>query len=197
MNKVIKFIIIILTMLTFFNIINTKKVQANSIEDINMNVYIDSNGNANVTETWKASLYSGTEGYRAYTKLENSTISNFSVTDENGKSYEILPSWNTSGTLETKAYKCGIHYINDGLELCWGISEYGNRTYTLKYTISNFVTQYNDTQGIYFNFLNLKQDIGNAKVTIYSDTPFSLDNARIWAFRKQWEHKFCRRNNSS
>ena len=182
MNKVIKFLIIILTITTFFSIINTKKVQANSIEDINMNVYIDSNGNANVIETWKASLYSGTEGYRAYTKLGDSIISNFSVSDDNGKNYEILPSWNTSGTLETKAYKCGIHYINDGLELCWGISEYGNRTYTLKYTISNFITQYNDTQGIYFNFLNLKQNIGNARVTIYSDIPFNLDNARIWAF---------------
>ena len=35
---------------------------------------------------------------------------------------------------------------------------------------------------IYINFLNLDQPVKNAKVTIHSDIPFSLDNSRIWAF---------------
>ena len=124
----------------------------------------------------------GTEEYRPYTKLGNSSISNFSVSDDSGKKYESLSYWNTSASFDIKAYKSGSHNISNGVELCWGISSYGNRIYTLKYDISNFVTQYTDTQGIYFNFLNLDQSIGSTKITIHSDIPFSLDNARIWAF---------------
>ena len=81
-----------------------------------------------------------------------------------------------------KSYKSGINIIYDGVELCWGISRYGDRTYTLYYDISNFVTQYTDTQGIYFNMLDLDQEVGNVTIKIYSDILFSLDNSRIWSF---------------
>ena len=157
-------------------------VNADSIKNIEMDVYIDDDGNAKITEVWEASLSQGTEGYRPYTKLGNSAISNFRVSDDTGRTYETLSSWNVNASFNNKAYKSGLHYISNGVELCWGISSYGNRTYTLQYDISNFVTQYQDTQGFYFNFLNLEQYVAKAKVTIHSDIPFSLDNARIWAF---------------
>ena len=163
----------------FFSII---QVSANSIDKIDMDVYLDSNGNATIIEGWNVYLSQGTEGYRPYTKLGNSSISNFSVSDDSGRTYDSLSYWNTRDSFDNKAYKSGIHNISNGVELCWGISSYGNRTYTLKYDISNFVTQYTDTQGIYFNFLSLDQSVGSVKITIHSDTPFSLDNARIWAF---------------
>lgn len=166
----------------FLFFILIKQVSANSIKSIDMDVYIDGNGNAIVTEVWNANLTQGTEGYRPYSNLGNSEILNFSVIDESGKEYETLSSWNTSASFSSKAYKSGLHYITNGVELCWGISSYGNKTYTLKYNISNFITQYTDKQGIYFNFLNLDQYVSNAKITIHSEYPFSLDNARIWAF---------------
>ena len=181
MSKVRKNILLNIAILcTFF--FSITQVSANSISKIDMDVYLDSNGNATITEIWNAYLSQGTEGYRPYTKLGNSSISNFSVSDDSGRTYDSLSYWNTSASFDSKAYKSGIHNISNGVELCWGISSYGNRTYTLKYDISNFVTQYIDTQGIYFNFLNLDQLIGSAKITIHSDTPFSLDNAKIWAF---------------
>ncbi|MBE6157884.1 MAG: DUF2207 domain-containing protein [Firmicutes bacterium] len=155
---------------------------SNSINSIDMDVYIDSNGNAAITEVWKANLNQGTEGYRPYSKLGNSTISNFSVSDDTGRIYESLSFWNTSSSFSEKAYKSGIHNIYDGVELCFGISKYGSRTYTLKYNISNFVTQYTDTQGIYFNFVNFDQSIGHVTIKLHSDKPFSLDNSKIWAF---------------
>lgn len=164
----------------FFVLIN--QVSANSIKSIDMDVYIDNNGNATVTEVWNANLTEGTEGYRPYTKMGNSKISNFSVTDQTGTTYKSLSNWNTKAGFASKAYKNGINTIPNGVELCWGISNYGNNTYTLKYNISNFITQYTDTQGIYFNFLNLGQRVSNAKITIHSNHNFSLDNAKIWAF---------------
>lgn len=164
----------------FFVLIN--QVSANAIKSIDMNVYIDNNGNATVTEVWNTNLTQGTEGYRPYTKMGNSQISNFSVIDQTGTTYQSLSTWNTNASFYSKAYKSGLHTISNGVELCWGISNYGNNTYTLKYNISNFINQYTDTQGIYFNFLNLDQKVSNAKITIHSNYEFSLDNAKIWAF---------------
>lgn len=147
-----------------------------------MDIYIDPYGNASITEIWNAYLSQGTEGYRPFTNLENSTITNFSVSDETGTLYENVSNWNPNLSFANKAYKNGLRSIPNGVELCWGISNYGDKTFTLKYNISNFVNQYTDTQGIYFNFLNLDQSVSNAKVTLHADFPFSLENARIWAF---------------
>lgn len=176
LNRIVFFSFIMI----FFVLIN--QVSANSINNIEMDVYIDNDGNATITEVWDVTLTQGTEGYRPYTQMGNSEISNFSVTDQNGNTYQSLSSWNTSDSFNSKAYKNGLHYIPNGVELCWGISNYGNNTYTLKYDISNFINQYTDTQGIYFNFLNLDQQVSNAKITIHSEHKFSLDNAKIWAF---------------
>lgn len=175
--KNIKYILMIV--ISFLFIVNVK---ANTINKINMDVYIDQNGNAHITEVWDANLNEGTEGYRPYTGMENKVISNFTVSDESGKTYETLNKWNTGASFSSKAYKCGYNYISGGVELCFGISSYGHKTYTLKYDISNFVTQYTDTQGIYFRFINFDFSINDVVIKVHSDIPFSLDNSRIWAF---------------
>ena len=157
-------------------------VKANHINSIDMDIYIDKYGNAIVNEVWDVYLDSGTEGYRNYTLTDNINISNFSVMDDTGREYKKLDKWNTSASFQIKAYTSGINKIYDGVELCWGISQYGNRKYTLKYNINNFVNQYVDNQGIYFNLLNIDQTVDKVNIEISSDIPFSLDNAKIWGF---------------
>lgn len=171
--------IVLFILISFLFITNVK---ANTINSIDMDVFIDDNGNAKITEIWDANLTEGTEGYRPFSGMENKVISNFSVTDESGKSYEVLNTWNVNRSFSEKAYKCGYNKTYDGVELCFGISKYGHKTYTLKYDISNFVTEYTDTQGIYFKFINFDQNIGNVKIKIHSNTPLTLDNAKIWGF---------------
>ena len=169
----------------FFLLILSVKSHANSINSINMKINIDKNGNAKVEEEWDATLSQGTEGYRAFknSKYSDISISDFSVETDNGKEFTTLSSWNTSASFDSKSYKCGIHKISNGVELCWGISKYGTNKYILKYTINNFVSQYTDNQGIYLNLINLDQAVGEAKITISSDVAeFSLDNSRIWGF---------------
>ena len=68
------------------------------------------------------------------------------------------------------------------MELCWGISEYGEKTYTLKYKISNFVIGYEDAKVIKFNFIKLDEKVKNAKVTIHAIKDFTEDNAEVWNF---------------
>lgn len=178
-----------LIILFFFSIVivfvlSTKVDASNSISKITMDVYINSNGNAEVTEIWNANLNQGTEGYKPYSNLGNSKITNFTVSDDTGKNYTSLSSWNTNGSLSEKAYKCGINKTLNGVELCWGISDYGFRTYTLKYIITDFVNQYEDSQGVYFSLMpkEMEQTPSSVVITIYSDTPFTKNNSQIWAF---------------
>ena len=97
MKKTIKILFIFLFALFLFSIEN--KAEANSIQSISMDIFVDDYGDAYVTETWKCNVTQGTEVYHPYYNLGNSTIEDFTVMDGNTE-YEQLSYWNTSGTLE-------------------------------------------------------------------------------------------------
>ena len=179
-NKMIKRIILCAFILMFY--VLTNKVQANSIEKIEMDIDLDENGDATVIETWQANLTQGTEGYRPFFKLKDSKILDFSVTDESERKYQIISDWNTNESFDYKSYKCGIKETSNGVELCWGISQYGNKIYTLKYKINKLVTQYTDCQGIYFNFLKLNQDVNKVVIKIHCNNNLSVENSKIWSY---------------
>lgn len=176
MKKVLLYIVFLLSIFIF-----KSSVYANTIKSVDMNIYIDEYGNGIVKEVWNTSLTKGTEGYKTFSKLNGSKITDLKVSDDTGREYRFRPfGWNTSESFEEKAYSYGYNYNNDTTEICWGISSYGNRTYTIEYKITNLVKQYKDVQGIYFNFLNNNQDVERVNVYISSYVPLSLDNARIW-----------------
>ena len=83
--------IIVVCVIVLINI----QVKANSINRIDMDIYLDNKGNALIKEKWDANLNQGTEGYRAFSNLENKTITDFTVTDDTGNTYEVLDQWNT------------------------------------------------------------------------------------------------------
>ena len=149
-----------------------------------MDVYINPEGTAEITEIWKANLTQGTEGYKPYSNLGKCKITNFYVSDDLGNTYTTLSTWDASESFANKSNKCGIVNKTNGVELCWGISKYGDRTYTLKYNITNFVNQYNDSQGVYFSLMpkEMKQAPGQVIITIRSNENFTEDNSKIWAF---------------
>ena len=66
MKKFIFCLILLFTPLIF--------IKANSISSINMDIFIDDNGDASVIETWDAYVNSGTEGYHPYFNIGNSKI---------------------------------------------------------------------------------------------------------------------------
>ena len=180
MKKYFKLLIPIL--IGLFILIISNSVQANSISKISMDIFIDENGNAEVTEVWNCAVYQGTEAYHPYYNLGTSEISNLRVS-ENDKEYETLSIWKTSGTLDSKAYKCGINNIPNGIELCWGINDYGHHTYTVKYNISNFVSSLNDSQMIYWTLIpyDFSEPIGNVYIKIH--TGFNIDNTTgVWGY---------------
>lgn len=180
MKKTIKILFVFLFAFILFSIGNG--VEANSIQSITMDIFVDDNGDAYVTETWKCNVTQGTEVYHPYYNLEKSVIKDLTVTDGNTK-YTYTSYWNTSGTLESKANKCGINQISNGIELCWGISKYGSHTYTAKYTITNFVAETTDAQMIYWTLIpyEFSNVIGNAYIKIH--TNFNIaDTTDVWGY---------------
>lgn len=184
MKNMKKLIISMIFSIAILFVVSGKVQAANIINKIDMDVYINSEGTAEITEIWQANLTQGTEGYKPYSNLGNCKIENFSVSDDLGKTYTTLSTWDTSKNFENKANKCGIVNKGNDVELCWGISKYGNRTYTLKYNITNFVNQYNDSQGIYFSLMpkEMNQSPKQVVITIRSNQKFTKDNSKIWAF---------------
>lgn len=180
MKKTIKIIFVFLFALALFSIGN--KVEANSIQSIAMDIFVNDNGDATVTETWRCNVTQGTEVYHPYYNLGNSVIKDLSVMDGNTE-YEQLEYWNTSGTLESKANKSGINQLSDGVELCWGISEYGSHTYTAKYTITNFVSETSDSQMIYWTLIpyEFSNSIGNAYIKIHTNFDIA-DTTDVWGY---------------
>ena len=156
-------------------------VSAKSIESINMDIYIDNNGTAHITEVWDANITQGTEGYRSYGNIGNAKITNFKVVDGD-KEYSQLDSWNSSLSFEDKAYKSGINY-SDPVELCWGISKYGHHTYKLTYDIEGFVADLEDNQMIYWTLIpkELAKNTKKVYIKIHSDNPYSSE-LPVWGY---------------
>ena len=180
MKKILKISLLFIFCLLIFSI--SENVKANSISKIAMDIYVDNNGNATINETWTCTTNSGTEVYHPYYNLGKSEIENLTV-KENGRTYQTLSSWNTSGTLSDKAYKCGIHKITNGVELCWGISSYGSHVYEVSYTISNFIAELQDSQMLYWTFIpyDFSDSIGSAYIKVHTDFDIP-DSVDVWGY---------------
>ena len=102
MKKIMNYLLLIVA--SFLVISN---VNAETIDKINMDIYVDSNGDAHITETWNVYATEKTEYYHAFYNIGNSKIENLKVKDEN-KEYSLI-DWNVNGTLEDKAYNYGYN----------------------------------------------------------------------------------------
>lgn len=177
MKKIFKGLFAFVLLLTFPLV-----VKANSISSIDMDIYVDESGTAHVTETWSANLNQGSEGYKPYYNLGNAKITNFKV-NENGKEYVYEDHWDTNNSFKEKAYKNGINYISDGLELCWGISEYGYHNYVLTYDIEGFVATTTDADMIYWTLIpyELSSKPSDVHIKIRTNNYLS-DSVPVWGY---------------
>lgn len=150
----------------------------NEFSNLTMDIKIGTDGTAIVTEVWEVAIYDGTEMYKPYYNMQTSEIKNLSIKDENNTEYQLLSKWDINASLEDKKEKCGINEVSNGLEICWGIGEYGKHTYTISYEITNFVSDYGSYQMTYFTLVpnNMDPTPENVIITISSDSGFSSSN---------------------
>lgn len=67
--------------------------------------------------------------------------------------------WDIDASFDEKAGKCGLLEIDGGVELCWGITEYGRHDYTVSYDIGGLAGAYSDADGFNYRFIDPDQSI--------------------------------------
>lgn len=171
---------IIYSLLIF--LLGTKLVYAsNNIYSIDMNIYLDKNGNANITEIWDVKGSNGTEWYKGYANLGSITLSDFTVSMDNTNLTK--KNWNVNESLSQKKGYYGVNYTNNGFELCFGKYDYKRHTFTLKYTLNNIVFNTDDSQVIYNTFIDRLSNVNfeNFSITISSYYKFP-DTLDVWGY---------------
>ena len=159
-----------------------------NLYDLNIKVVLSKNGDARITETRE--MYIDDEGTECYIGLANmgeSQVKDLTVSDETGTRF-INVDWDVDETRDWKTYKCGIVTTSRGYELCWGLGDEGERTYTTSYTITGLVRGYPDADAIRHVFLDtsVSPKPDHAKITIMTaDTTMVInpDSCGIWGFR--------------
>ena len=153
------------------------------LESLNIHVYVNEDGSARITENRRANLTEGTENYIVIDNLGKSEIRDF-VVYENGEPFEYIDSWDINASREEKVGKNSILTTSSGYELSWGIGEYGRHDYTLEYTITNFVKGLDDSQMIFWQFVNPDTNIPpeDLKIVIESEYDFNAEEEKIWGF---------------
>ena len=154
-------------------------VRADHIYSIDMDIDIDKFGNANVTEVWDVKADSGSEWYKTMYDLDGSEISNYVVfMDENQMQFDS--SWNVEGTISEKKGYYGINNTIDGMELCFGKGDMNRHKFIVKYTLSNYIFNTDDSQVLYWTLIpNITLDHFTVDVTSYYTFPDTLD---VWGY---------------
>ena len=184
-QKLIKVSIAFIFIFALYSLINVVSAKT-SFDRISVDIKLQDNGDARVTETWVADVNSGTELYHPYYNLGNSKIKDLSVSYK-GKSYTYLDVWDVDQTRSYKAYKCGLNKTKDGVEVCWGCNEYGNnQRYVVNYTITNFVSELSDSQMIYWTIIphDFSSSIGEVNITMTANHYIS-DSIDVWGYGKK------------
>lgn len=156
----------------------------NHVSEMEMDVTLRPDGSAYITQVWTADINEGTEFYLACRDSGYLNITDFSVSDRNGP-YALVEDWDVDASFEEKARKCGIVETDGGVELCWGLSEYGQNRYAIEYVLHDLVGAYFDADGFNHRFVDEMSFFPtNVTLTIRSQdgTPLTNENCGIWAF---------------
>ena len=165
------------------------------LNNMDINAVLSQSGSIHIKEKWEVEIYEGTELYKVFDNMGKSEISNFKVSDELGNIYTNIGKWDIDASFDEKMYKCGIVQDDDRYELCFGISDYGKRTYTFEYDISNFVQQYSDVQGFNYAFFSeMDVEVQNVRVELDAPVDLSANNSKIWGFGYNGTVKFINGN---
>lgn len=155
-----------------------------AIHDIDVNVSLYPDGSAVIRECWDVTVDGITEWYLTRDNLGDMEISDFAVKVDGNELYNE-GEWNVDRSRAQKAGKCGIVHKRDGVELCWGVGEYGHHKYEARYTMTNVVRAMDDYDCLHMQFISpgLTQNPQHVKVTIESkEQQFSSENCRVWGF---------------
>ena len=115
------------------------------VRDVDINITLIKNGNIVVHERWDVDTGDKiTEWYLVRENLGDIEISSFSVFDGENDKLEDVGEWDVDRSRAEKAGKYGIVHKFNGVELCWGVGEYGDHEYHAIYVMTRAVKSLQD-----------------------------------------------------
>lgn len=121
--------------------------EENKIQSIDIEVELHQDASATIREKRVMESYEDTEVYIELSNLSPSDLLQFKV-----ENFQEMEPWDIDASFEEKANKYGVIPLDEGYELAWGISEYGQQNYDLSYELSNLVRELEDGQALFWNF---------------------------------------------
>jgi len=172
--------IIIFIIICFYTFLINVKAE-NVIYNLDIKATIEENGTMHVVEVWDMYTDEATEVYKEELNLTYMNIVNFNVHDEYAQ-YDLLQKWNVGAGFHEKKNKYGINIVKNGIELCWGISRYGNNKYTISYDIENAIFNVDDAQVLEKRFINVS-NIPPKSFSIEISGPYDYpSNLDVWGY---------------
>ena len=152
---------------------------ANEINSLYMDIEINEDGSVSVTETREADMSEGTENYIVF---NDEDMGDVNVTDFSVEGFTEQENWDLDADIEEKAGQYGTVETDDGIELVWGIGEYGEQTYVVHYTLENAVRNLDGGQSLYWNFDTFTGlPVDEFTMFVTSSVPFDED-LQFWGF---------------
>ena len=188
--KLKKYIFSIIFIFALFLLWHTS-VYAGDLElkNLNYNVTLNSDGTANVKESWDISIEDTNTLFKTFEidKTKYSGITNLSLVETTKGTYKPF----------TQIYQEKYHVDKDcfyalinskgQFEVAWGVHEdddYARRSFEMSYTIIDAVKNYADCSEFYWQFISTKSAIPSRKVTGTITLPTNVINNedfRVWA----------------
>lgn len=156
------------------------------INHLDYQVILNQDGSMNVTETWDINI-----------NRTNTLVRNFNLSNKYGDITDVkvvdLDTGKNLKQIEEEMYHVtkGCYYAlelsSNKFEIAWGVgldNKYANKKYQISYRVSDVITQYDDMQEMYWQFLAKGQnDVPVSKVTGTVTLPQEISNIeklRVW-----------------
>ena len=178
--------LILLTLLLAFLPGPALRARGQKVRDVDINITLIRNGNIVVHERWDVDTGDGiTEWYLVRENLGDIEIDRFSVYDGDDNKLEDVGEWDVNRSRAEKAGKYGIVHKSNGVELCWGVGEYGDHVYHAIYVMTRAVKSLQDYDMLHLQVVSpgLSSPPEHVRVKVNRDE-IQLDttNTRIWGF---------------
>ena len=159
-----------------------------SVRDVTIDVTLFSSGNALIHEKWDVDTGTEiTEWYLPRENLGDIEITDFSVFSD-GVPLSDAGEWDVDRSRSQKAGRFGIVHKYNGVELCWGIGEYGDHIFEPLYVMTRAVKTLHDYDMLHLQLVNdeLSAPPQHVKVRIQltdaMEAQLDTTNCRAWGF---------------
>lgn len=157
------------------------------LNSIDYHVEMQRDGSMRVTETWDIDVKNTNTLFKTFSinKYKYGDITDVKVTDlQSGKNFTQI--YEEMYHVTNGCYY-GLKTNSSTFEIAWGVgmdNSTGNRKFQISYTVTDVVTDYNDVQEIYWQFLAEGQNAVPAKkvtgTVVLPESVKNIDNLKVW-----------------